>query len=235
LDGQFSEAAWSGYAFNTHLPERKLFHHLKSDLLAAIAQAERLAWEPRYLDKLVQYLIVATVFRQGRRQLVRFGEARDCLRRTNEFGRTAAVRYMRHGKKGGEAWEKFGRRFVEKVWPKELSTRTGQSSRILAEMAVDADERAPNAVKTILPLLGPGDHLDTFVHRICPPNSQEKTSFASRFPIEAIELIDRLLGETTNRLPHGFERLLNVIGEGPISISQSPTFQRLRALAAATR
>src|SRR5690348_14683036 len=42
-------------------------------------------------------------------------------------------------------------------------------------------------------------------------------------------------GREHRLLPHGFERLLNVIGEGPISISQSPTFQRLRALAAATR
>ena len=233
VDERFAEPAWSGYSYHNQLPVRRLFNKLKPNLLAAVAHGARLNWKQSCLDKLVQYVVVGTVFFRGSRQLISFSEARNCLRSTTDLGRAAAIHYLRQHVRNGKSWADFGRIFVKNVWPKELSVRSEATSRLLAEFATDAEQHVASAVKLVLPLIGPSNQLESFVHHISPSGDREEKAFAVRQPLEALELLDRLLGTSPNRIPYGLDRVLNVVARAAPEASQSVILQRLRSLSTA--
>jgi hypothetical protein len=75
-------------------------------------------------------------------------------------------------------WKKFGKPFIQQAWPRERKFQTSTSSRNFAHLAEEAGDHFPDVVKTVLPLLGPVDHVDMLIYG----GTRDGNALASRFP-----------------------------------------------------
>jgi hypothetical protein len=124
-------------------------------------------------------------------------------------------------------WRTFGKPFIQKAWPRELKFQTATSSRNFAHLAEEADNNFPDVVKTILPLLGPVDHLDMLVYG----GTRAGNPLATRFPAAMLSLLDRVIPNEPRVPPHNLRQMLDMIVLAEPTLRQDERWLRLDTLA----
>jgi hypothetical protein len=174
-----------------------LFSLLKQQFLKAFASVTLWNWDQQTRNKLVEFLIVACLWKQKNREYVSYAEARTALRAVDDASRSHALSFLAGLIQEAGTWSTFGRDFVKRAWPRESRYQTADVSRQFAYLAEQSGEDFPDVVQTILPLIIPAEQLDLTVHRAV---EHGEMSLARRFPESMLELLDHLIRTTPVRL-----------------------------------
>ena len=124
-------------------------------------------------------------------------------------------------------WRTFGKPFIQRAWPRERKFQTSTSSRNFAHLAEEAGDHFPDVVKTVLPLLGPVDHVDMLIHG----GTRDGNGLATRFPEAMLSLLDRVIPNGSSAPPHNLRPILDMIVASAATLRQDTRWLRLDALA----
>ena len=225
-----AEPAWSGLLTNNRLPRPAIFRLIKSAFLSAIARVLDWHWEDRASRRLCEFLVVATVSSTKINTFVSFDEARVALQSTDDEARHDALWQLHIMVADGDGWKKVGKPFLKKAWPKETRYQTAATSRILMDIAANAGDEFPDAVRSILPFLCPADGLDVLIHRIKGTAKDSGEPLAMRFPREVVLLLDRGIADGSQALPYGLGEVLKMTAEADPALRQDLRWRRLNEL-----
>ena len=127
-------------------------------------------------------------------------------------------------------WKSFGRHFIEKAWPRESRCQTPAASRQFAFLAEQSGDQFHSVVKVIGPFLVHADDLDSTVYGLSEDNG--KASLASRFPADALELLDRLISDAPKAVPYELGGVITSISDAAPNLrNDHQRWRRLRRLA----
>ncbi|HJU18538.1 MAG TPA: hypothetical protein VJ770_18965 [Stellaceae bacterium] len=197
LEHPRSEPAWNGYLYTTELPEPELFALLKPHFLKVFPRSSSWAWDDGPIRRLNEFLVLACFRHLKDGHYISYAEARSALQQATEEGREHSIWFLMRIVYDLKKWRTFGKPFIQKAWPRELRFQTPTSSRNFAHLAEEADNNFPDVVKTVLPLLGPVDHVDMLIYG----GTRDGNALASRFPEAMLALLDRVLPDGTPAPP----------------------------------
>jgi hypothetical protein len=222
-----SEPAWNGYLYTTELPEPKLFALLKPYFLRAFPHSSSWAWEDGPIRRLNEFLVLACFRYLKDDRYISYAEARAALQQATEEGREHSIWFLTRIVHDLNKWQKFGKPFTQKAWPRERKLQTSTSSRNLAHLAEEAGDHFPDVVKTILPLLGPVDHADMLIYG----GTRDGNALSSRFPAAMLSLLDRVIPNEPRVPPHNLRHMLDMIVAAGPTLRQDERWLRLDTLA----
>jgi hypothetical protein len=231
LEQARSEPAWNGYLYTTELPVAKLFALLKPHFLKAFPHSSSWAWDDGPINRLNEFLVVACYWNRKDHRYISYAEARSALQQATEEGREHAIWFLTHIVRDLKEWKKFGKPFVQKAWPRERRYQTSTSSRNFALLAEEAGDHFPDVVKTILPLIGPVDHVDMLIYGGKRAGGDQSTALATRFPNAMLSLLDRIVPDGSPIPPHDLRLILDMIVAAGPSLHQDERWRRLDAIA----
>ena len=174
-DRHSAEPAWNGFLHNTQMPGPELFSLLKSHFLRVFPKAALWRWNDEAIKRLNEFLVVGCYWNLKSGQYVSYAEARAALQQATDEGRSQAIWLLTRIISDQGDWKKFGKPFIQKAWPRERRFQTASSSQNFARLAEEAGDHFPDVVKTILPLLGPVDHVDLLIYRAKTKHDEEET------------------------------------------------------------
>ena len=174
-----SESAWNGLLQDSHVPHPQLFSLLKQQFLKAFESVTLWNWDEHTRNKLVEFLIVACLWKRKNKEYVSYAQARTALRAVDDQARSHALSFLASIVQETGTWSTFGRHFVQRAWPRESQYQTPSVARQFAFLAEQSGQDFPDVVKTILPLVVPTEQLDLTVHRAA---DHGEASLARRFP-----------------------------------------------------
>lgn len=223
-----SEPAWNGFLYDNRLPQPKLFKLIKADYLKAFTVSDAWRWEDQAAARLSQFLVIATV--GAGKRILTCAEGRDALRVANDDLRTAALRQLGAMIRGAADWHARGKTFVEKVWPQEIRFQTSATSLAFTDIAMDADEAFPDAVKRISDYLQPIEQLDSVIFQLMHVDEKESKSLAQRYPMDSVRLVDMLTPDKARYVPYSLREFLQNTSEVQPNLRQSQSWRRLNEL-----
>lgn len=222
------EPAWNGLLQDSHVPAPPLFSLLKQQFLGAFESVALWNWDEHTRNKLVEFLVVACLWKRRNKAYVSYAEARTALRAVDDAARSHALSFLGSLVEEPATWSSFGRHFIERAWPRESRYQTAGVARQLAFLAERSGDDFPEVVRTILPLVVPTDQLDLTVHRAA---EQSEDSLAKRFPESMLQLLDRLVPEDPRPTPYDLGSVLNLIADASPSLRGDRRWRRLRRIA----
>ena len=222
------EPAWNGLLQDRNVPAPQLFSLLKRQFLRAFESVALWNWDEQTRNKLVEFLVVACLWKRRNKAYVSYAEARTALRAVDDTARSHALSFLGNLVEEAGTWSSFGRHFVQRAWPRESRYQTPSVARQLAFLAERSGDDFPDVVRTILPLVVPTDQLDLTVHRAA---EQSEASLARRFPESMLQLLDRLVPDDPQSIPYDLGRVLNLIAEASPSHLGDQRWRRLRRIA----
>jgi hypothetical protein len=224
-----SEAAWNGHLHDDRMPGPALFELLKPNFLQVFQHSSSWLWDDAPLRRLGEFLVTGCYWNLKDDRYLTYAEARTALQKATRETRDHAIFMLTNIVRDLKAWKTFGKAFVEKAWPLERKYQTAATSQAFAELATEADDRFADVVKTILPLLGPVDHVDILVHRVGKEDG-EVESLATRFPAPMLAVLDRVIPDGPRTAPFNLREVLNEIADANPSLRQDNRWRRLNAL-----
>lgn len=222
-----AEPAWNGFLYDNSLPVVELFALLKLHFLRAFPYSSSWAWDDGPINRLNEFLVVGCYWHLKDGRYITYAEARTALQQATEDGRAHAIWFLTSVIRDLRGWKKFGKRFVQKAWPRERKFQTSTSSRNFTHLAEAAGDHFPNVVKTVLPLLGPVDHVDMLVYG----GARDGNALASRFPEAMLALLDRVIPHGFPVPPHDLRLILGMIAAAGPTLRQDERWLRLDTLA----
>jgi hypothetical protein len=226
LDHPRAEPAWNGYLHDNELPIAELFALLKPHLLRAFPHSSSWAWGDGPIRRLNEFLVVACYWNLKDHRYISYTEARSALQQATEEGREHAIWFLTHIVSDLNEWKKFGKPFVQKAWPRERKYQTSTSSRNFAHLAEEAGDHFSDVVKTILPLLGPVDHVDILIYEGKRDGGDQSTALATRFPDAMLSLLDRIVPDGSPVPPHDLRLILEMIATAGPTLRQDERWRR---------
>jgi hypothetical protein len=227
LDHPRAEPAWNGYLYDNSLPVPELFTLLKPHFLKAFPYSSSWAWDSGPISRLNDFLVVACYSNLKDNRYLSYAEARAALQQATEDGREHAIWFLTNIVRDLKGWKKFGKPFIQQAWPRERKFQTSTSSRNFAHLAEEAGDHFPDVVKTVLPLLGPVDHVDMLIYG----GTRDGNALASRFPEAMLALLDRVLPDGAPTPAHDLRSILDMIAAAGPTLRQDERWLRLDALA----
>jgi hypothetical protein len=226
-----AEPAWNGLLnAGGSMPVPRLFSLLKPHLMRAFDMASDWVWDPdTAFNKLVEFLVLACFLKRRRASYVSYQEARTILRKVDDAARAHTVWFLATIVAGGQAWDSFGRHFIEKAWPRESRFQTPALSKQFAFLAEQSGEQFPRVVEAVGPLLVHADGLDVMVHRTTMGNGE--ATLATRFPAATLDLLDRLIPEEPKPIPYELGVVLTSIAGAAPDLRHDQRWRRLRRIA----
>jgi SIR2-like domain len=228
FDHSRSEPAWNGYLHDNELPVPELFALLKPNFLQAFSRSSTWAWDHGPINRLTEFLVVACWWNLKSHRYVTYSEARLALQQATKESREHAIWFLGNVIGNQNEWGSFGKHFVQRSWPRERKFQTSGSSRNFAHLAEEAGDDFPNVVKTILPLLGPVDHVDMLIYG--GTGNSESTPLATRFPEAMLSLLDRVVPWSIAP-PHDLRRIIDMIAAADPALRQDQRWRRLDGIA----
>jgi hypothetical protein len=222
------EPAWNGLLQDTQIPEPRLFSLLKRHFLGVFESVNLWNWDEHTRNKLVEFLIVASLWRRQNKAYLGPGEARTALRVVDDSSRSHALWFLAELIENPGTWTSFGGTFLQRAWPRESKYQTPGVSRQIAFLAGRSGDDFPDVVRTILPLVVPTDQLDLTVHQVA---EQSEDSLAKRFPESMLQLLDRLVPDDPRPTPYDLGLVLDLIAEASPSLRGDRRWRRLRKIA----
>lgn len=113
--------------------------------------------------------------------------------------------------------------FLQIVWPKQISAKSSTVSTQLCNLALSSNNRFPQIVNIILPLLTKIDRDHIFL----PNLRKSKNSVVDRFPERTLALLDAVLPENASAWPYGIEQIFERIEKSDSTLA---TDERLLSL-----
>ena len=228
-DHHFGEPVWNGLLNARCIPAPKLFVLLKPYLMRVFDSAQDWTWDhDTATSKLVEFLVSASSKKRHNASYVSYQEVRAALRKVDDAARSHAVWLLAQIATSKQDWESFGRHFIEKAWPRESRCQTPEASRQFAFLAEQSGDQFPSVVKAIRPFLVHADDLDLTVYGLSEDNG--KASLASRFPADALELLDRLISDAPKAVPYELGEVIASIADAAPDLRDDQRWRRLRRL-----
>ena len=226
-----TEPAWNGFLFNNNRPpEPPLFSMLKPDFLKAFSYASEFNWNDDVSRNLHEFLVTGCSWHQDDPAYISFDEARRALQQTDDKGRAHTIWFLStvaHSKE----WASFGKLFLEKAWPRELSFQTARTSRSFLWLLEEAGDLFPEVLQTILPYLVSISQGGTFVYGLTKPKGEEGSELPRRFPDATLALLDKLVPDNPDQIPYNLDVAVEMVAEAKPSLRQDQRWRRLNDLA----
>lgn len=207
------DAAWSGFFWNARTPDAALYYRLKDHLL-------KLAVDPfpsrRSYAEVIAGMILAGWGSKDKatgKSFVSDDEMHDLLITAGDSFRSRVLWQIEHwaGNDKADAADKWAERVPEllKIWPRQLSARSPNTSARLCELAFSNDDRFPEIVDLVLPIVTTiaRDHLRLPELRKTGPN------LVDRHPEKALALLHAVLPDSAAAWPYGIEGTIERIGK----------------------
>ena len=207
-DDADAQAFWGGYFWAAQTPQLPLYTRLKP---AFIALARSGAKRRDHANKLAGMLLAGWAGSDDPAEkdtLIPDVELREVLIHGDDELRTQMLWYLQRW--SNEPDSKWGDRilpFLERVWPRQRSVRTPQTSGRLVDMALAMPDRFVEIVNAILPLLdavaGSSVRMGHFIDL--------EEGIASQHPRELLDLLWKVLPEDAWLWPYETRRTLDAL------------------------
>ena len=231
LEYSATEPAWNGFLFNNNRPpEPPLFSMLKSDFLKAFSHASEFNWNDSVSRHLHEFLLTWCSWHQDDPAYISFDEARRALQQTDDKGRAHTIWFLSIIARS-KKWASFGKLFLEKAWPKELSFQTARTSRSFLWLLEEAGDLFPEVVQASLPYLVPISQGGPFVYGLTKPKGEEGSELPRRFPDATLALLDKLVPDNPDQIPYNLDVAVEMVAEAKPSLRQDQRWRRLNDLA----
>lgn len=223
---ELAEAAWGGYLHSARLVPRRFFDKIKSSFLLAFPAST--GWTARGVEALGQKLLLALRSDSRRHALLSVSEGRAALRSASEAVRLEAVSRLAR-ESSDKRWlaEAYG--FFRNVWPRERSLQSPATSREIVTLLLGLDERFPDAVDQLAPLLLQLDHVDGTIADLRRQGRRGSQSFVQRYPRSVLRLVSRIVDRGMRR-PYGLDGLLDELAQHDSLIRRDSHWRALAAL-----
>lgn len=229
LHHPLAEAAWHGLAFNRNAMPAPFWQRLKAPLLAILKGDA--SWmldehEREYFGSLLVWLSrpvpdVAPLFS--------FDEIRDALTAIDDDLRSRILWTLGQSLREHGQWTDFIKPFIENSWPRALRYRSDGTTRAFVQIAEQAGDYFPDAVKTILPLIRPVPNADMLTYRISR-DRKDKENIARNHPHEAVRLLNAITPDDRARMPYELGGALDALAELDPRVKDTPEYRRLKGI-----
>lgn len=221
-----AKAAWDGLLHDNRLPVLNLFTLLKPAFLGALKDAA--AWRGRDgARQLGRILCAAALASTTKHTFLTHAEARAALQTTTSEVRDAALEQLSYEMEHPTGWKKFGRPFLEDIWPRELAVQSPETALKWAEIAAEARSDFPDSVKRLRasPVLVQIEHLDSFVWSMTQPQ-RDGVALAAAYPRAVVELLAPLVGVRARRI-YDLRKLVDALLTADPSLRDDEQFRKL--------
>ena len=223
----FAGPAWNGFMYGD-IPRRRLLRPIKAQFLRVFGRVRDWAWNDDAIRTLHQHLVLWCRAPQAGRAYINLTEARRALQHTDSRGREYSLWTLSRIVVDQQTWNRFGKTFLMKAWPKERRFQTERTSRTLVLLAENAGEMFPGVVRTVLPYLVPIAKGVTRLMRTS--GGGDGIPIARRFPEACVTLLDRVVGDNPVVIPYGLDRVLEMAATGEPSLRQDVRWRRLNGI-----
>ncbi|OBQ80405.1 hypothetical protein A9K71_06255 [Mesorhizobium sp. WSM3873] len=228
-----SEAAWSGFLFKGETPQSaELFDLIKAEFLNLIDTRNDLLEEDELERQTAQILTIATYWHKHDARYLTNTQCRRALQAMSPSGRASALWTVSQIISQQDAWSSFGKQFFADIWPQEARYQTSSSSETMLRIAERNAERFPEVVQTIADYLRPVDHPDMFIfhQRREAGTDGERIPLVKRWPMQVLNVADRIIAREPAQIPHGLAGLLDDIAEHAPNARTTRSWRRLYEL-----
>ena len=224
-ENALSEAAWGGFLSGQSLVSVALFRRLKASFFTAFERADEWLWNESNYAQLAEFLIAMSL--QPRGAYLTLEDARRALQTGGPIAGEGVLQALLRRSGGDNAWRDI-RTFIVGAWPKELRFRTPEIVRRLAQVAIEAGDDFPAALRTIRPFLAPVTDLRFLVSQL--GRATAGPGLATQFPREALQLLDTLIEKEPKTLPYELDLRVKEIASASPELCQTFCWSRLKAI-----
>lgn len=225
-----AEAAWSGYLHDSQLAAPELFEELKPNLLFCLSEMSTWKWSQSPYQRVSEMLVLACYKHLEDKRYISYEQTRLALQQIDDKARAHAIWFLGRVVRANSAWNPFGRDFLKLAWPQEKRYQTPAVARSITLLAMQAENRFPEVVRTTLHLLAPSDQVDMATHSLRQADSH-KNSLAGTYPEATVALLDRLIARDASRAPYELASILDQVAESLPKLRQDERWRRLNRLA----
>jgi hypothetical protein len=223
-----AEAAWSGFLVTSRLARPPLFRSLKAYFLDAIAATPR--WTAEELPHLGQHLLLAIELSSPRRVLLSVQEGRAALRASSAALRQETLWFLRGRAAAKGAWDRLVVPFFNSVWPREREFQTASTTRTLVQFLTDLNDRFPDGVSLVSDYLVQAPDTDLVVYQFGSEREHGHADLTTRYPLDTLFLLSRIIDETSERAPYGLADVLSRLATAAPEVRHDERWQRLHRL-----
>jgi hypothetical protein len=228
-DDPLSEAFWAGLVAEILIPRPStLFKAVKPHFLRLFHEPDLFHFDEGSDRNLAQMLVQATFWNVTDQGYVTFQECRDALRTCSESGRHAALWFVEQIVAADNNWERFGRKFFELAWPRELNYRTSSTTEAMVRVATSQADRFPDVVQVIQEYLTFVDYPDTVIFGLL--DGQDGDSIAARSPRQTLDVLTRIIRLDRAGAPFQLGTVLDVIAEADEELRTHKAWRDLAGL-----
>lgn len=214
------DAAWSGFLWRAKIPNKKLYMQLKSGMLK-FAVTPTLSLD--LYSKNIARIILAgwvTVDKAKRQRRISNKEMRNLLLKVDDEFRSQMLLQAKQwfedkDNKTSSLWKKQLPKLL-RIWPRNLSIRSSNTSARLCELAFSSKEQFPAIAALVLPLLSKIelDHLTLSSFR------EPADDIINQHPGEVLALLYAVLPDDTLAWPYWVGRILQRIEEADAKLTK---------------
>ncbi len=218
-DPQEARPVWEGYLWTPRI-SRDLLDSFKSSFLATARHYKNLGEHDS------QYASLLTIAAVELRDLFTDDELRDAFNALPVEGLAKAARMLAKAiSDAGDQREDYSINriipLISEVWPKSHDRRSGAESAAFAEVCIRSGSQFRKVLGTLQHLL----HKSTAYH--LPVKELAESGLATRYPSEALKLLDTIVDENYQWPPDELGQCLNQIGTTDNKLRSTPGYQRL--------
>ncbi|MCP5363786.1 MAG: SIR2 family protein [Hyphomicrobiales bacterium] len=212
-------AAISGFLWHARVPNRELYVRIKPCLLT-LAKEQSLSRHRRG-EALARFILAGWGARdeETNERYVSDEEMHDVLLHADEGFRSSilwlAQRWSQDKKKDiANKWADMLLPFLRDTWPLQKSVKTPVISDRLVGLAFSNEQRFPQIVEIILPLLT----TINLSHVTLVDHHQSRDTMVDRYPRQTLALLHSILPDNVGNWPYDIEAILQRIGDADSSL-----------------
>ena len=231
LEHHRSEPAWSGILWNPWQHIQPVFSAIKSSFLALPARMYE--WASREeTEQYCQWVVAASLLAGDDGPRLSFLEARQCLRRINQEGRQRVIWILAQVSAGNDdGWQRLAVPFIQKAWPNEHRYQTGETTEVWLSLLEDTEDSFPKVLAALQGHLRPVNSGRPVLYPFYREAGGKKP-LTTRFPRETLDLVDRVVSDSSRDVPYGLSEVLGLLVEAEPALVGDRRYTRLRALTA---
>ena len=219
------EALWAGFLWGGKATGFEFFQTLKPHMLelAKSSNLERLG----HTEAVAGLLLSAWALTQEEtgEKWVSDSELHDVLVNSSDDMRSQVLWLgERWSQEKREIWLPLLLELLRTVWPRQIAAKSGLVSARLCDIAFSDEERFPELVVAILPLVARIDR----DHLVLPNLRRSRDSIVDRYPHDTLSLLHIVLPVNVAAWPYGIESVLARIGEADATLNSDERLIELK-------
>ncbi|MCM8621413.1 MAG: SIR2 family protein [Candidatus Accumulibacter sp.] len=218
-----ARAAWEGFLWSPRL-YRPLMEVLKSAFLETANHYAQLGEHGR------QYASLLTFAALDPGDTFTISELASAVRALPSEGLREAAEALTKALEGAgdrreDYWKNRIQPFWERIWPKSNDRAADTQAESLARLCIAAGGEFASAMARV------GNWLQTVEHPDHVIRELDESGLCTRFPDDALQLLDAILGDQPSWLPSELRQCLNAIAQAAPNLRQDRRFMRVDELA----